>query len=738
MDVAARSLYGRCEEWQILLVAICRTLGLPARPASTPWWAHQDDNHAWAEIYINGAWHYDGDYYPDQNWFSGLADKMVLIVADGSLPAQDDEVLSQDEYGAVVNSIKHYAGDKTRTIKLRVSDSNGNPVSKCPIAIDVYNTNGIRPQAYTYTDEKGEKSLTVGQGAFYLMVFKDSLAALQYVPSGGAKEQFYTLLLDKTSVPAQTSKMHYPNRRVTFLDSPQSWRDDNKAASDAWQKKSDDYELLAQKSFMQRIAGLDTKQAKALSDSLFGTLEFGIKPQAIQTIGIRNYCRAVGNHLPEDSLFYQVLKRTRMNMHFWLGFDSIRSFWDVKEAAALKHLDKHKAMPPAPPIDPEWLKIILENDEKDLWQPTNGWFFGSMYKWFKYIYPRVSYLPREELLNLLEPTVFYENLPGQSHYLWSLCVMDGLYPKKMILSKPLKPSPQQVIKHFQKKHQLKIEKAISGLLPLETAYYQKYLTGYQYKILAVAYLRANQIPANYTRIPYVVAVYTDSTWKYFDINKNDYYQIDNKTATAGAQTRKVTFNCADEFQQPVSMSPQQIQICFLKDGQFFPTNEQPDYQGNGVFTAEIPLEGSFYAQIGYRQSDSLTVYFLRPLSENGQPLDVINLTCNNFPRNWSAAESFLSPVIAELEKQGYSYAVLGNYTLENSLRMATKLQEANQKFLMVGYETGKVSGYDYAVLTQWHELTQQTPSLRSRTITLIKSAADGSWKMYEGLWNKLP
>ena len=52
LDVANKSLYGRCEEWQILLVSIARTLGLPARPASTPWWAHQDDNHAWAEFLL--------------------------------------------------------------------------------------------------------------------------------------------------------------------------------------------------------------------------------------------------------------------------------------------------------------------------------------------------------------------------------------------------------------------------------------------------------------------------------------------------------------------------------------------------------------------------------------------------------------------------------------------------------------------------------------------------------------
>jgi hypothetical protein len=270
---------------------------------------------------------------------------------------------------------------------------------------------------------------------------------------------------------------------------------------------------------------------------------------------------------------------------------------------------------------------------------------------------------------------------------------------------------------------------------LDVALTQKNLMGYQYKILACNYLRANLIPANYTRIPYVVSVYTDSTWKYFDLSKNNYYEMDTNEP---AENRKVSFRFSDEQGSPIGLSPEQLQICFFKDGQFFPTNEQPEYKGNGIFDASVPAKGMFYAQIGYRNSDSLTVYYLKPLTAEGKPVDNITMQLQTYHRKWLPAEDFLQPVIKELENEHISYAVLGNYSQENSVRMANKLKEAGKDFLLIGYQEGKVNGIDYSVMPAFLDLVRQNPSLQSRTITLIKSDKDNSWQMYEGLWDKLP
>jgi len=696
LDVAEKSLYGRCEESQILFVALCRTVGIPARPASTPWWAHQDDNHAWAEVFLNGAWHYSGDsdggYWPDQTWFTGLANKMVVIVADGTLPAKDDEVLAQDEYGASINSIKYYAGENTRTLKLKVMDKDGKPIAKCPIGIDVYNFQSLRPQTFIQTDENGEKIITVGMGAFFVMAYKDSLAALQFIPSVTEKEISYTLTLDKTELSEIRAVMEYPANQVNFKDAPQSWKDEVKLAKDKWQYRADE----------------------------------AAKNSNLLTAG-------------QDSLLTLVMQKCRLNYQTFWNLANISSEllpWNLYNERLLQLYDYRQ----------QWLSVLAENDEKDLWQADNR-LLMYMYVWFIRKYPQVNYLPRAEMLNLFDPTVLYESLPWMSYKSFDKKQTD-FYPNSMVLKKPMKPEPQQVISFFMKKHKIKPEQALAGLLPMELALSQPNLMGYQYKILACNYLRANQIPANYTRIPYVVSVYTDSTWKYFDLDKNNFYEMEKGSALRQAQgdtSRRMTFTFVDELQQPVPLKGEQVQICFLKDGQFFPTNEQPDYKGNGVFEVNVPKQGMFYTQIGYRVNDMLTMYNLLPLkhgvgifNEKGEIIEQKRLVLANYRQTWLAAEDFLKPVTAELEKQGLSYAVLGNYSQENSIRMANKLTEAGKKFLLVGYQHGKPNGIDYAVMPEFADLVKQVPLLQNRTITLIRNDKDQSWQMYEGLWDKLP
>ncbi|MFA5465263.1 MAG: transglutaminase domain-containing protein [Candidatus Cloacimonadales bacterium] len=663
LDVANKSLYGRCEEWQILLVSIARTLGLPARPASTPWWAHQDDNHAWAEFYINGSWCFDGDYFPKQSWIAGLSNKMIIITASGSLPSKDEEVLSQGEFGAYINSIANYADDKTRTLNIKIIDSNGEPVPNCPIGINVYNTYSLRPQTYIRSDENGEKRLSVGAGAFYLMAIKDSLVALQFIPAEGEKEQDITITLDSTELYRQKAYLHYPNRELNFEENPQIWREQNQIANDRWQAKVEWFE------------------------------------NEISKLNI------------EDSLVVKVLEASRLNYSVWYDYLSRNEY------------------------SPEWLQILLDNDEKDLWLAKSAGYIQRHKDWFDYVYPLIKDMDRNLLLNIFDPSTLYEPQPWQSYYLANKNKEEAMYPKSMILTKIESPSPEQVIAYFSKKHKQNHAKSMRGLLPLEVALEQKYLNSYQYKMLAISYLRANRIPAIYTRLDNVIGVYDEDNWKYYDISKNEFYQ-QNK-AYDEELSHKLTITCVDENKQPLSLSKNQIQICFFKDGQFFPLYEPIEYLENGVYTTNVPAEGMYYAQIGYRQSDSLTVYFLEPLIVDGDSVTELNLICDFYPRGWSNAEQFLQPIINEIEALGYQYAIVGNITHENSLRMANKLLENEKEFVMLGYSESKSKDFNYLVSPALIETMSEIPSLANRTITLIKSTEDGDWRMYEGLWDKL-
>ena len=49
---------GRCGEESAFAVTALRSVGLPARQVYAPWWAHCDDNHAWVELFTDGAWHF--------------------------------------------------------------------------------------------------------------------------------------------------------------------------------------------------------------------------------------------------------------------------------------------------------------------------------------------------------------------------------------------------------------------------------------------------------------------------------------------------------------------------------------------------------------------------------------------------------------------------------------------------------------------------------------------------------
>jgi hypothetical protein len=113
--------YGRCEELCILLIDACRAVGVPARMAYCPWWAVQDNNHAWVEVYgSDGRWHYCGGAEPaptlDSAWFGAAVKSAPIILSPCfGLPGEDEvqqSVLSlQSNVGArycLINSTSFY------------------------------------------------------------------------------------------------------------------------------------------------------------------------------------------------------------------------------------------------------------------------------------------------------------------------------------------------------------------------------------------------------------------------------------------------------------------------------------------------------------------------------------------------------------------------------------------------------------------------------------------------------
>jgi hypothetical protein len=69
-----------CTGLSIMLVAACRSVGIPARLVGTPMWMSKNGNHTWVEIW-DGEWFFLGAAEPDKSkdlnkgWFVGKASK---------------------------------------------------------------------------------------------------------------------------------------------------------------------------------------------------------------------------------------------------------------------------------------------------------------------------------------------------------------------------------------------------------------------------------------------------------------------------------------------------------------------------------------------------------------------------------------------------------------------------------------------------------------------------------------
>ncbi len=123
---------GRCEEDMILTICALRSVGIPARSCSTPWWTTVDSNHAWVEVYVGSeeGWHYmescDAGVCLDRTWFTERAKRtgVVLSVGYGEAPVPEElaaTVHSVDEGAVILNSTDVYTTAGT----LIVTDPHG-------------------------------------------------------------------------------------------------------------------------------------------------------------------------------------------------------------------------------------------------------------------------------------------------------------------------------------------------------------------------------------------------------------------------------------------------------------------------------------------------------------------------------------------------------------------------------------------------------------------------------------
>lgn len=164
--------FGRCGEESVLLVCALRACGIPARQVYVPRWSHCDDNHAWAEAWADGVWHYLGACEPepalDSGWFTAAASKAMLIHTRAYGVQLQNERIAGSEGGAqIINRTPAYA--ETAELKIRVTQ-NGAPLPGAQVQFELINMAEFYPIHTAVTDQDGYACLAVGLGTIHLHV----------------------------------------------------------------------------------------------------------------------------------------------------------------------------------------------------------------------------------------------------------------------------------------------------------------------------------------------------------------------------------------------------------------------------------------------------------------------------------------------------------------------------------------------------------------------------------------
>ncbi|MBN1425478.1 transglutaminase domain-containing protein [Candidatus Fermentibacteria bacterium] len=172
---------GRCEEMTIAFIAAARAVCLPARQCWTPWWRMTDNNHAWAEVWVDGAWHYlgAGEFAPrlDQAWFSEPAKDAAAVYSLCYGRWSGDDVYKATDRYSLINSTAVYAAPCTVAVHPPDNDS-------WTAAVSVFNFGAFRPVAELTTKGHGPTRFVVGPGTYLVTVGDDSTGFWRLVRAG--------------------------------------------------------------------------------------------------------------------------------------------------------------------------------------------------------------------------------------------------------------------------------------------------------------------------------------------------------------------------------------------------------------------------------------------------------------------------------------------------------------------------------------------------------------------------
>ncbi len=206
---------GRCEEMMILYIAAARTVCIPARPCSTPWWPFTDNNHAWVEVWCDGKWYSLGAAEPaptlSEAWFSKSAQRAVMVRSIG-FGVMDQEKTEERIYRTgddftIINSTPVYTDPCEIEVQVYRDEE---PSVDTAVYLSVFNYGVFRAVAAKKTDDAGIAEFVAGPGQMLITAGDDELKAMQVVTASPEKTVEVTFDLAEQYTMPETLWLHYP------------------------------------------------------------------------------------------------------------------------------------------------------------------------------------------------------------------------------------------------------------------------------------------------------------------------------------------------------------------------------------------------------------------------------------------------------------------------------------------------------------------------------------------------
>lgn len=213
--------FGRCEEMMIIYIAAARSVGIPARPASVPYWNFTDSNHAWVEVWTPAGWKYLGEPENTLNkaWFTKTTKRATLITTEAFGNYDSKNTIKQLENVTYISSIEYYT--EAENCQIEVLDQKNTPVPSAKVTLYAASFGGLFPMIDLQTDENGICKIPLGKGTIWLTAAKGKLFGHSVFPI--MEKQKISITLQENKILAENFNFLFP--LVEEKNSDQEYQD---------------------------------------------------------------------------------------------------------------------------------------------------------------------------------------------------------------------------------------------------------------------------------------------------------------------------------------------------------------------------------------------------------------------------------------------------------------------------------------------------------------------------------